>query len=1798
MVDIHGFSEGQFESLRSKTKKEFPNVVARSLANAKVLGNRIIHFFRKCEWVTDKKLANWAITEFENFDPTNGDPNYRLTILKVDALCTKALLAAKENSVLLTKYINMHEKIFPSTTENSEGSAQSIREENRPEEQSSEGDPTNSEKDTEGRDSEGNDNLSQGESPHRDSQQTPRRESTTPTFNGARGNFLDGRSSSLANSVSGIDDKEPPLPEKPQQPSLDELPSTQTRIEEEDRFEGKGSAGDSDTSGTDTDESEKEEESLLSRREQRNRPTEKEDLDNVNRGFDNVEPAEAQNGSPPGFVALSGDEQPFQPPSAFNIDSVAEGLPSMDEELSAFRKSLSEARKLIFNKKFSLMPQLDFIRFTAYWLNVSLSLSNQNEAKNLQQFKQDLIGKISLQNANLFLKSHPEFKESFLNMNVHFARRELSKQEILDINFLKKVNELVINESKKMPPLLGGAYRDRFLLGVAPKVDTLIRSDAAQNLNKSELAFLKAFYSQIKTARFRKANSKEINEAIKSLQLPSGVALKTEDFFKLLKGFEDQENRIKSILAGRSFSDLKRDFEIDEVYEVYLILKSFKGRISDSRYNNIIIQFGKMFSVGTLELTLREHNPNYKPNEEDFSWRLKTYSNETADQYVRLKRGKKIDELDANELIKIHHFLSALSRRGMRESEVTSLLNLFKKLLTSKQVSDLIQKIKESQVPTRPQRGPESFRQVPSLDKGKEKLEESEEDQIFIQLVGSSRSNDEFVYRETDEFLNSLENNFSQTLQGIINRDQGIGEKLHERFNESLIRKQLQIPINKNGIIELADSKVLDEIVRLINEMYPSIIKNAKTENDKHLVARLIQIGLTGDKSLISADLPHTSFIFAIKTPSLSHSLSFEPMSFLEFYARGLDKPSFDREYIQNQFGALFVKDFIQASTMINIDGEEYSNRKKNLPQAIQWLARKTVEKYHNDPEKVTRKLEKYNQSPFFKDFVNSSLPIVSILIPPYALDEDQNTVIRDLIIASDIREGLKDQIADSEQLKKLQKLVHLQLIEKIMILNQKTINMFFMKVQEGYQEGYNDEMGASSFYPDVTGFNFALNSEDSEVVEIQIDYAIKDQISGQTLVQSSLSGKVPSLEAPVRDTEFSLTSGKMLFSWESDLESITSPSLVEMQNTIQELHTLVQETPPNLNEILQHILQLQSHLEHFNSLKVREMKNAAQLFGDLQVVDMIVNEALNSEKDEEKVSDLEDVIDMLEFQKGYLLDYIDLAMGWEKLEDDGAYSESFPGIIPLIARYATTAASNVKNLLLGKLRNINEHDHPIVNRIKSSKYESLMNNLKNSFQGFDILKDSLARKGKAQWVMNAKILAHLDRVIGATQKVDMGKNDLNYLTLIRDAYQFGAIRELREAVKLCESSEGLVDKNLKIFTYELAYNLYVKNNMHAASEAALNMLKDNGGSVSKAEVSSSSAPLFIGKLRRTLQTIENAPEKYKTSKINRLAKSGKDHVAYNFSPIEAGNPPQIMDKLMMDKKNRKHPITIIGMGSPTIQCSAEAIFNYEAEIDPIFRAYLHVLESRNLPHLYVSLQDARGKSAEKLRNKPIMALQDDPAFEKSFFAITFSKNSHFYEGEGSQWMPTFKQELHDQFFKYSVEESGCSIPKKVQEQILAKTGTTLEEVSKKIIDNIEKIIDQDSIIISEHERKLFIELYYNLLTTYIASNLDIRVMNFTCKDGIDRGMGALAWFEFMWMIVNDLENEEQSFKTLDMIVNTRAYWVRKRAIMEARGERFFDDATLLLEKIALPDSRKGFKALLRSVVPDVIASELESSKI
>ncbi|MBA3603494.1 MAG: hypothetical protein H0W50_07625, partial [Parachlamydiaceae bacterium] len=241
---------------------------------------------------------------------------------------------------------------------------------------------------------------------------------------------------------------------------------------------------------------------------------------------------------------------------------------------------------------------------------------------------------------------------------------------------------------------------------------------------------------------------------------------------------------------------------------------------------------------------------------------------------------------------------------------------------------------------------------------------------------------------------------------------------------------------------------------------------------------------------------------------------------------------------------------------------------------------------------------------------------------------------------------------------------------------------------------------------------------------------------------------------------------------------------------------------------------------------------------------------------------------------------------------------------------------------------------------------------------------------------------------------------------------------------------------------------------------------------------------------------------------------SAKGQWNCNFDPNMQSNPIHFLSTLEIDLGNgEQRKIKMLGMGTPTREDYYSVV-----SLVPEFMAFIFGYKDMGKKHLYINNQNMLPigedylsqalNGDETARCKAIMGAQSLQNMKGALFAITLSKNSKFYRQEGAfktqNDAKTFTDELYEQVFVKAPHESGCYISPEIRELLLG-AKIDLDEKAKSVIGHIHTEIFKDRVNLTQEERKLFIELFYNKLTKVILIGGAFDSCNISCKDQIDR---------------------------------------------------------------------------------------------
>ncbi|NGX39061.1 MAG: hypothetical protein KR126chlam1_00381 [Chlamydiae bacterium] len=256
------------------------------------------------------------------------------------------------------------------------------------------------------------------------------------------------------------------------------------------------------------------------------------------------------------------------------------------------------------------------------------------------------------------------------------------------------------------------------------------------------------------------------------------------------------------------------------------------------------------------------------------------------------------------------------------------------------------------------------------------------------------------------------------------------------------------------------------------------------------------------------------------------------------------------------------------------------------------------------------------------------------------------------------------------------------------------------------------------------------------------------------------------------------------------------------------------------------------------------------------------------------------------------------------------------------------------------------------------------------------------------------------------------------------------------------------------------------------------------------------------------------------------------------YDPLTHENFPS---QLLTLKSGELH-ITLLRLPSPIKQ-----LYISKSEVVEEFSGFLRYYEHELKPdrHLLVNLQD-RTSWEEYARCLCLEEFSRDAEFHNAITLLGLSHGTDFYlqssEYQTSAGAPIFMEQFEQQLL--AGLECGYHIP-----EILQKD---LKDFVKKGLKVIHEAFFEGKNTLTIHERRVFIDLFYLLLTLKAIELSSCDSVSFTCKDGVDNGAAASALFFGFIRLLSDPSplNKEDKERILWMLYSP-ALTIRERAIQK-----------------------------------------------
>jgi hypothetical protein len=490
-------------------------------------------------------------------------------------------------------------------------------------------------------------------------------------------------------------------------------------------------------------------------------------------------------------------------------------------------------------------------------------------------------------------------------------------------------------------------------------------------------------------------------------------------------------------------------------------------------------------------------------------------------------------------------------------------------------------------------------------------------------------------------------------------------------------------------------------------------------------------------------------------------------------------------------------------------------------------------------------------------------------------------------------------------------------------------------------------------------------------------------------------------------------------------------------------------------------------------------------------------------------------------------------------------------------------------------------------------------------------LKEQCSPMGELLLNLDAQepITLQLNELYKTLMEVDLSQDDpttfnRDYLNLLRKTYTENFIIKLRAIVL---NLNDIPSEELKNTILALCQYLFTRIDLYQQS---LDLVRDfdawganylHRPSVTKSIHSNNKQIDYY--LHALHEHFNKVPLSAKRPLVSSLGSSFKGVTSHGFDPLTESNLPHVLGQLEFTSgQGPGSKISILGFGSPTIQeiytvkefgeaiCEVvsvtvkkcwQIIYPGSAQtvetpkvplsenakkatsICPLFKGWLENYKNTGTSHLFVLNQDLRAGSTriegdERARIQTILETAELESLKETLFVVVISKNSEFF----SQKLPddkencysrsqAFKKALFDQFFTVDSSISGNLIPSKIKKKI-----PDLKKICRTMIDTIHELIFACKENLTIEERKVFIDLFHDLLVCQLMTRLGISSINITCKDAIDRAAESTARLFYHLMLVSNQEESPELVEKFITILTVRAIMVRKRAIDDKRFER------------------------------------------
>lgn len=265
------------------------------------------------------------------------------------------------------------------------------------------------------------------------------------------------------------------------------------------------------------------------------------------------------------------------------------------------------------------------------------------------------------------------------------------------------------------------------------------------------------------------------------------------------------------------------------------------------------------------------------------------------------------------------------------------------------------------------------------------------------------------------------------------------------------------------------------------------------------------------------------------------------------------------------------------------------------------------------------------------------------------------------------------------------------------------------------------------------------------------------------------------------------------------------------------------------------------------------------------------------------------------------------------------------------------------------------------------------------------------------------------------------------------------------------------------------------------------------------------------------------------------------------YDPHLLGDIPFILFS-SLDKKTRF-------IRTPNVTKDVERDFNrkrlLKSEVTEEFTNYLRSSAIAGNRHLYVNLMFRTGRS-EQIRSREIEALETSQEVGDAIDVVTLDKNSYFYNQENM-----FSRDLDSQSFisKFlfelfeNHEDRRFFWPKRLN-------LSEWKVECRSILDAVNQKYFQKKEILSQEERKDFIEIAYIKIIQALIKKFTPKICNVACLSTIDRGACTLSLIYFDQLVETGKSKENGKIKKLASLALAPALLAQNRPTQSERVHR------------------------------------------